>query len=154
MPDGETRATDPLVMYFTSGTTAKPKLVLHTHQSYPLGQLSTMYVAGPQPADIFCFIVSPGWAAHMYGLFAAWNAGAAILAVAQAQFNARAVLDALVRCGVTSFGGPPTVWRLLIQEDLAAWPVRLREVISGGEPLNPEVIEHVQRVWGLTVRDI
>jgi acetyl-CoA synthetase len=154
VPDGETRATDPLVMYFTSGTTAKPKLVVHTHQSYPVGQLSTTYVVGTVPGDIFCFMASPGWAAHMYGLFAAWNAGAAIVAVAQAQFDARAVLDVLVRCGVTSFGGPPTVWRMLIQLDLAAWPVRLREAISGGEPLNPEVIDHVRRVWGLTVRDI
>jgi acetyl-CoA synthetase len=90
----------------------------------------------------------------MYGLFGAWNAAAAIVAVAQAQFDAKAVLDVLVRCGVTSFGGPPTVWRMLIQLDLSAWPVRLREAISGGEPLNPEVIDHVQRLWGLTVRDI
>jgi acetyl-CoA synthetase len=154
VPDGETYASDPLVLYFTSGTTAKPKLVVHTHQSYPVGQLSTTYVAGPQPGDVFCFIASPGWAAHMYGLFGAWNAAAAIVAVSQAQFDAKAVLDVLVRCGVTSFGGPPTVWRMLIQLDLAAWPVRLREAISGGEPLNPEVIDHVQRVWGLTVRDI
>jgi acetyl-CoA synthetase len=109
VPDGETQAIDPLVMYFTSGTTAKPKLVVHTHQSYPVGQLSTTYVVGTVPGDIFCFMASPGWAAHMYGLFAAWNAGAAIVAVAQAQFDARAVLDVLVRCGVTSFGGPPTV---------------------------------------------
>jgi acetyl-CoA synthetase len=154
VPDGETRASDPLVIYFTSGTTAKPKLVLHTHRSYPVGQLSTMYVAGPQPGDVFCFIASPGWAAHMYGFFGAWNAGASIVAVAQPQFDAKVVLDALVRCGVTSFGAPPTVWRMLVQEDLIAWPVQLREVISGGEPLNPEVIEHVERVWGLTVRDI
>jgi acetyl-CoA synthetase len=154
VPDGETRASDPLVMYFTSGTTAKPKLVLHTHQSYPVGQLSTMYVAGVRPADVFCFMASPGWAAHMYCLFGAWNAAASIVAVAQPQFNAIGVLDALVRCGVTSFGAPPTVWRMLVQEDLAAWPVQLREAISGGEPLNPEVIEHVERVWGLTVRDI
>jgi acetyl-CoA synthetase len=154
VPDGETRASDPLVMYFTSGTTAKPKLVLHTHESYPVGQLSTMYVAGVQPADVFCFIASPGWAAHMYGLFGAWNAAASIVAIAHPQFDAKPVLDAVVRCGVTSFGAPLTVWRILIQEDLAAWPVRLRQAISGGEPLNPEVIEHVERVWGLTVRDI
>ncbi len=153
-PDGETSATDPLVMYFTSGTTAKPKLVLHSHQSYPVGQLSTMYVAGVQRDDVCCFIASPGWAAHMYLLFADWNAGASIVALAHPQFDARAVLDVLVRCGVTSFGAPPTVWRMLVQEDLAAWPVRLRGAISGGEPLNPEVIEHIERVWGLTLRDI
>jgi acetyl-CoA synthetase len=136
VPEDETRATDPLVLYFTSGTTAKPKLVLHSHQSYPIGQLSMMYVAGLRPADIFCFMASPGWAAHMYCLFGAWNAAASIVAVAQPQFNAKAVLDALVHCGVTSFGAPPTVWRMLVQEDLAAWPVQLKEAISGGEPLS------------------
>jgi acetyl-CoA synthetase len=153
-PDGETRPNDPLVMYFTSGTTAKPKLVLHSHQSYPVGQLSTMYAVGAQPRDICCFVASPGWAAHMYLLFADWHAGAAIVALSQPQFDAKGLLDTLVRCGVTSFGGPPTVWRALVQQDLAAWPVRLEEAISGGEPLNPEIVEHVERVWGVTVRDV
>jgi acetyl-CoA synthetase len=103
---------------------------------------------------VFMFVASPGWAAHMYCLLGAWNAGAAIVALAQPRFDAKEVLDVLVRCGVTAFGGPPTVWRMLIQEDLAAWRVKLREAISGGEPLNPEVIDHVRRVWGLTLRDI
>ena len=154
VPDGETRATDPLVMYFTSGTTAKPKLVLHSHQSYPVGQLSAMYCFGPQPGDIQLGIASPGWAAHMYGLFAGWNAGTAIVAMAQPRFDPRKVLDVLVRCGVTVFWGPPTVWRMLIQEELGPRPPGLRAVLSGGEPLNPEVIDHVQRAWGLTLRDV
>jgi len=58
-----------------------------------------------------------------------------------------------VRCGVTTFCAPPTVWRMLIQEDLAAWPVHIRELISAGEPLNPEVIERVKNAWGITIRD-
>jgi acetyl-CoA synthetase len=58
-----------------------------------------------------------------------------------------------VRCGVTTFCAPPTVWRMLIQEDLSAWPVRIRELISAGEPLNPEVIERVKNAWGITIRD-
>ena len=154
VPDGETRAIDPLVMYFTSGTTAKPKLVLHSHQSYPIGLLSAMYCFGPQPGDIQLGIASPGWAAHMYGLFAGWNAGTAIVAMAQPRFEAKRVLDVLARCGVTMFWGPPTVWRMLIQEELGARPAGLRAVLSGGEPLNREVIEHIQRVWGLTLRDV
>jgi acetyl-CoA synthetase len=154
VPDGETRATDALVMYFTSGTTAKPKLVLHSHQSYPVGLLSAMYCFGPQPGDIQLGIASPGWAAHMYGLFAGWNAGTTILAMTQPRFDAKKVLDVLARCGVTVFWGPPTVWRMLIQEELGARPMALRAVFSGGEPLNPEVIEQVQRTWGLTLRDV
>jgi len=154
VPDGETRATDPLVMYFTSGTTAKPKLVLHSHQSYPVGLLSAMYCFGPQPGDIQLGIASPGWAAHMYGLFAGWNAGTTILAMAQPRFDPKKVLDVLMRCGVTVFWGPPTVWRMLIQEDLGPRPPSLRAVLSGGEPLNPEVIDHIERAWGLTLRDV
>jgi acetyl-CoA synthetase len=152
-PAGEPQPGDPLVMYFTSGTTAKPKLVLHTHQSYPVGLLSNMYAYGLQPGDLCMGIAPPGWAAHVMGLFATWSTPAAIVARAQ-RFDAMEVLDDLVRCGVTVFGGPPTVWRMLVQQDLSAWPVQVREAISGGEPLNPELIEHVQRVWGLTLRDV
>src|SRR5215469_8461995 len=154
VPDGDTRTTDPMIMYFTSGTTAKPKLVLHTHQSYPIGQLSTMYLMGFQPGDIQLGVASPGWAAHLYGVFAGWNAQTAIVALAQPRFDPKRVLDILVRCGVTVFWGPPTVWRMLMQEDMKAWPVKVREAVSGGEPLNAEIIDHVHRVWGLTVRDI
>src|SRR6516164_8255860 len=153
-PDGETRAGDPLLLYFTSGTTATPKLVLHSHQSYPVGHLSTMYWLGLRPGDLHLNISSPGWAKHAWScFFAPWNAQAAIFIFNQRRFNARGLLDAVVRCGVTTFCAPPTVWRLLIQEDLPAWPVRIKELISAGEPLNPEVIERVKSAWGVTIRD-
>jgi acetyl-CoA synthetase len=153
-PDAETSADDPMLLYFTSGTTAKPKLVVHSHQSYPVGHLSTMYWLGVRPDDVHLNISSPGWAKHAWScFFAPWNAGATIFIVNQQRFNARGLLNAIVRCGVTTFCTPPTVWRLLIQEDLAAWPVRLKELLSAGEPLNPEVIERVKRAWGLTIRD-
>jgi len=154
MPDGETRADDPLLLYFTSGTTATPKLVLHSHQSYPVGHLSTMYWLGVRPGDVHLNISSPGWAKHAWScFFAPWNAGATVFIVNQRRFDARALLDTIVRCGVTTFCAPPTVWRMLIQEDLAAWSVRLHELISAGEPLNPEVIERVKAAWGLLLRD-
>jgi acetyl-CoA synthetase len=153
-PDGETRANDPLVLYFTSGTTAKPKLVLHAHGSYPVGLLTAMYAYGLQPGDLTMGIAPPGWAAHVYGLFAVWSTPAAIVALAQPRFDANNVLEVTRRCGVTMFGGPPTVWRMLVQQDLGSRPLQLREVLSGGEPLNPEVIEHVERVWGLVLRDV
>jgi acetyl-CoA synthetase len=153
-PDGETRADDPFLLYFTSGTTATPKLVLHSHQSYPVGHLSTMYWIGLRPGDVHLNISSPGWAKHAWScFFAPWNAVATVFIVNQPRFNARGLLDTIVRCGVTTFCAPPTVWRMLIQEDLAAWPVRLKELISAGEPLNPEVIEQVRAAWRLTIRD-
>jgi len=153
-PDGETQADDPFLLYFTSGTTATPKLVLHSHQSYPVGHLSTMYWIGLRAGDVHLNISSPGWAKHAWScFFAPWNAGATVFIVNQPRFNARGLLDTIVRCGVTTFCAPPTVWRMLIQEDLAAWPVRLHELVSAGEPLNPEVIEQVSAAWGLTIRD-
>jgi acetyl-CoA synthetase len=153
-PDGLTPATDPLLLYFTSGTTAKPKMVLHTHQSYPVGHLSTMYWLGLKQGDIHFNISSPGWAKHAWScFFAPWNAGATVFIYNQARFNARQTLEALVRYGVTTLCAPPTVWRALILEDLKAYPVKLRELIGAGEPLNPEVIEKVRSAWGITIRD-
>jgi acetyl-CoA synthetase len=154
VPDGPTRADDPLLLYFTSGTTAKPKMVLHTMASYPVGHLTTMYWLGLRPGDVHLNISSPGWGKHAWSSFyAPWNAGATIFVLNQARFDAKFTLDTLVRCGVTSLCAPPTVWRVLILEDLAKWPVKLNEVIGAGEPLNPEVIERVRAGWGLTLRD-
>ncbi len=154
VPDGETLANDPLQLYFTSGTTAKPKLVMHSHTSYPVGHLSTMYWIGIQPGDVHCNLSSPGWAKHAWScFFAPWNAEATVFVINQSRFSARGLLDALTGCGVTTFCAPPTVWRMLITERLGDWKVRLRELASAGEPLNPEVIEQVRTAWGLTIRD-
>jgi acetyl-CoA synthetase len=154
VPDGVTKADDPLLLYFTSGTTAKAKLVLHTHASYPIGHLSTMYWLGLRPDDIHLNISSPGWAKHAWScFFAPWNAGATIFVYGFKRFDAKAVLDAVVRAGVTSLCAPPTVWRMLVQEDLRAWTPALRNLVGAGEPLNPEVIETVRAAWGLTIRD-
>jgi len=154
LPDGETRATDPMLLYFTSGTTAKPKLVLHSHQSYPVGHISTLYMLGLLPGDLHLNISSPGWAKHAYScFFAPWNAAATVFVVNQPRFDARGMLDTIAANRVTTICAPPTVWRMFVQEDLKAWQVSLREVCSAGEPLNPEVIEQVQAAWGLTVRD-
>ncbi len=153
-PDGITRADDTLLLYFTSGTTARPKLVEHTHRSYPVGHLSTMYWIGLQPGDLHWNISSPGWAKHAWSsVFAPWNAEATIFLFEYARFDARRVLDALVRYGVETLCAPPTVWRMLIQQDLATWTTRLRELVGAGEPLNPEVIERVRQAWGITIRD-
>jgi acetyl-CoA synthetase len=152
--DAPTRADDPLFLYFTSGTTSRPKLVLHSHQSYPVGHLSTMYWIGLQPGDVHWNISSPGWAKHAWScFFAPWNAGATVFIYNYARFDAASALDVLVRHRVTSLCAPPTVWRMLIQQDLAARKTALRELVGAGEPLNPEVIEIVRRAWGLTIRD-
>jgi len=153
-PEVETHGDEAMLLYFTSGTTAKPKLVEHTHVSYPVGHLSTMYWIGLQPGDVHLNVSSPGWAKHAWScVFAPWNAGATVLVVNQARFAAGPLLDAMARTGVTTFCAPPTVWRLVVQEDLTRWQLPVRELVGAGEPLNPEVIDHVARVWGITVRD-
>src|SRR5215213_4821131 len=153
-PDGPTNADDPMLLYFTSGTTAKPKLVRHSQRSYPVGGLSTMYWLGLQPGDVHLNISSPGWAKHAWScFFAPWNAGATVFVVNQPRFDAKALLATVGRCGVTTLCAPPTVWRLFIQERLADFKVSLREVCGAGEPLNPEVIDQVKAAWGLTIRD-
>ena len=153
-PDGPTPADAPLLLYFTSGTTAKAKLVVHSHSSYPIGHLSTLYWLGLRPDDIHLNISSPGWAKHAWScFFAPWNAGATIFVYAFRRFDAKTTLDVIQRCGVTSLCAPPTVWRLFVQEDLSAWRPALRSVTGAGEPLNPEVIEAVRTAWGLPLRD-
>ncbi len=152
--DGPTKATDPLLLYFTSGTTSRPKLVEHSHQSYPVGHLTTMYWIGLRPGDMHLNISSPGWAKHAYScVFAPWNAAATVFIANQPRFNAPGMLDSIVENKVTTICAPPTVWRMFVQEDMTKWQTSLREVCSAGEPLNPEVIEHVQQVWNKTPRE-
>ncbi|MEU8399161.1 AMP-binding protein [Nonomuraea sp. NPDC048892] len=149
-----TAPDDPLLLYFTSGTTSRPKLVEHTQVSYPVGHLSTMYWLGLRPGDVHLNLSSPGWAKHAWSsFFAPWIAEATVVVCDYRRFDPVTLLEQLRDREVSSFCAPPTVWRMLINADLGARPAALREVISAGEPLNPEVIERVRRAWGLTVRD-
>ena len=154
LPDAETGADEPILLYFTSGTTARPKLVVHSHRTYGIGSLSTMYWLGLQPGDVHLNVSSPGWAKHAWScFFAPWAAGATVFIANQPRFNARALVETLAVSGVTSICAPPTVWRMLIQEDLTSHPTTLTNACGAGEPLNPEVVEAVRKAWGLTIRD-
>lgn len=153
-PDGPTPADSTLLLYFTSGTTALPKLVEHTHVSYPVGHLSTVYWIGLRPGDVHLNISSPGWAKHAWSnVFAPWLAGATVFIYNYNRFDASALMKVMGEHGVTTFCAPPTVWRMLIQADLAQLATPPREAIGAGEPLNPEVIEQVRQGWGVTIRD-
>ncbi|KFF61011.1 AMP-dependent synthetase [Cryobacterium sp. MLB-32] len=145
---------DPSLVYFTSGTTTKPKMVMHTQTSYPVGHLSTMFWLGLRPGDVHLAISSPGWGKHAWSsFFSPWIAEATVFVFNYARFDAKALLAQLERAGVNTFCAPPTVWRMLIQVDLTAKPSGMRELLSAGEPLNPEVIRQVEQHWGLTIRD-
>ena len=153
-PDVVTATDDPCLVYFTSGTTSKPKMVVHSHASYPVGHLSTTYWLGVRPGDVHMTISSPGWGKHAWScFFAPWTAEATVFVYNYGRFRPAELRDQLERAAVTSFCAPPTVWRMLIQSSLGGRPVALREALSAGEPLNPEVISQVQRSWGLDIRD-
>ena len=154
LPHPLTAPHDPLLLYFTSGTTNRPKLVQHTQVSYPVGHLSTMFWLGLRTGDIHLAISSPGWAKHAWScFFAPWIAEATIFVYNYGRFDAAGLTQKIRDEHVTSFCAPPTVWRMLIQSDLSAGRGDLREAISAGEPLNPEVISQIRRQWGLDIRD-
>jgi acetyl-CoA synthetase len=154
IPHGDSLPAEPILLYFTSGTTRKPKLVTHTQLSYPVGHLSTMYWLGLREGDVHMNVSSPGWAKHAWSnFFAPFNAGATVFLYNYARFNGGKLMEVLATHQVTTLCAPPTVWRMLILEDLKKHPVRIREALSAGEPLNPEVIEKVRAAWGVTIRD-
>jgi acetyl-CoA synthetase len=154
LPHPETAPDDRLLLYFTSGTTSRPKLVEHTQVSYPVGHFTTAYWIGLRPGDVHLNISSPGWAKHAWScFFAPWIAEATIYVYNYARFDAPALLERIRQDGVTTFCAPPTVWRMLINADLSGGPGALRQVVAAGEPLNPEVITQVEKHWGLTLRD-
>ncbi len=146
--------SDRMLLYFTSGTTSRPKLVEHTHLSYPVGHLTTMYWLGIEPGDVHLNISSPGWAKHAWSnFFAPWLGEATVFIYNYSRFDPAALLQRLQTESVNTFCAPPTVWRMLINADMGSKPAALREAIGAGEPLNPEVISQVERHWGLTIRD-
>ena len=149
-----TDAGDPVLYYFTSGTTKDPKLVAHTQLSYPVGHLSTMHFIGVRPGDVHLNISSPGWGKHAWSsFFSPWLAEATVFSYNYTRFDAATILRELEGAQVTTFCAPPTVWRMMIQANLGEKPSALRDIVGAGEPLNPEVISTVQNAWGLTIRD-
>lgn len=152
--ESPTTVDDTMLIYFTSGTTSKPKLVAHSQISYAVGHFTTMAWIGAKPGDIHLAISSPGWAKHAWScFFAPWIAEATIFVYNYQRFDAAALLAQLRRAYINTFCAPPTVWRMLIQADLGDKPEGLREVLGAGEPLNPDVIRRVEESWGLTIRD-
>ncbi|MDR2254518.1 MAG: AMP-binding protein [Arthrobacter sp.] len=153
-PDQPTRGDEALLLYFTSGTTSKAKLVEHTHTSYPVGHLSTMFWIGLEPGDVHLNVASPGWGKHAWSnFFAPWIAEATVFLYNYSRFDAKALMHQMDAENVTSFCAPPTVWRMLIQADLSHLQNPPAKLVSAGEPLNAEVIDRVAQAWGQTIRD-
>ncbi len=152
--DGPTPADAEMLVYFTSGTTSEPKMVLHTQQSYSVGHFSTLYWLGLKADDVHLNISSPGWGKHAWSsFFAPWIGEATVLSVNYARFDAATMLDVIEEFNVTSLCAPPTVWRMLIHADMGRVPIPPRNAVSAGEPLNLSTLEKVREAWGVTIRD-
>jgi acetyl-CoA synthetase len=146
---------DELLIYFTSGTTARPKLVLHTYGSYPIGHLSTMYWIGVKAGDVHYNISAPGWAKYAWSsVFGVWNAEAtSFIYNYSGKFNPKEVLRIIEDHKIRTLCAPPTVWRFLLLENLKQHHFALRELVSAGEPLNAEIVQKVRETTGLTIRE-
>ena len=149
-----TRSTDPMLIYFTSGTTGEPKMVLHDH-SYPLGHIVTVrFWHDVRTSDLHFTLSDTGWAKSAWGKFyGQWIEGAAIFVYdIRGRFNATELLPLIEKYGINTFCCPPTIYRMLILADLDKFDfTELRHCVSAGEPLNPEVIKAWKDATGLTI---
>ncbi|WP_296255655.1 MULTISPECIES: AMP-binding protein [unclassified Pseudomonas] len=154
LPRQPTSVNEPLFGYFTSGTTSAPKLVLHTHQSYPVGHLSSVHWNGIRPGDVHLNVSAPGWAKHSWSsFFVPWTCEATIVSLQENQTSPNDLLATLQRLNVSTFCAPPTVWRALLLHGIGPRPTALREIVSAGEPLDASLIGAVREAWGLNLRN-
>ncbi len=149
-------STDPMLIYFTSGTTKDPKMVLHDY-AHPLGQTVTAkFWHDLTEHDVHFTVSDTGWAKCGWGkIYGQWICGACIFVYDyRTKFHATELLPLIERYGITSFCAPPTIYRMLIIADMKKFSFsELRTCTSAGEPLNPEVIRIWREGTGLTIRE-
>jgi len=150
----KTKSSDPMLIFFTSGTTGEPKMVLHDH-TYPLGHIVTGRLWHDlKTNDLHFTLADTGWGKSAWGkLYGQWIEGACIFVYdIRGKFNATEILPLLEKYGITTFCCPPTIYRMLILADLDKFDFsELRHCVSAGEPLNPEVIKAWKEATGLTI---
>jgi len=151
----KTKSDDIIFSFFTSGTTGLPKRVVHTATSYPVGHLITASIINVQPGDIHNNLSAPGWAKYAWSsFFSPLNVGATTTGFYYTKLDANLYLQAVSEFKVNTFCAPPTAWRLFMFADIAKFDFSaLRDVVSAGEPLNPELYEKWKKFTETEIRD-
>lgn len=153
VPQQETAPDAPLFIFSTSGTTSRPRLVLHTHGSLPLGQLSTMYWIGVKAHDRHLNVSATGWAKHLCSsMFVPWTAEATVVALSDVRFDPARVAAVVDAGGVTTMCAPPTVWRAVARLPRHTSVSVLREAVAAGEPLDTATGNAIHSRWGVPIR--
>jgi len=152
----KSRSSDPIMIYFTSGTVAYPKMVVHTQASLGIGhEITARFWHDIRETDLHWTLTDTGWAKAGWGtLFGQWKLGARVFIFNQPRFDAAATLRMLEKSGVTTFCAPPTAFRMFAHENLKSYRFpTLRHCTSAGEPLNPEIIKIWRDATGLDIHD-
>lgn len=150
-----TQNDDTMLLYFSSGTTGHPKMVMHDF-AYPLGHIVTAWFwQRNREGGLHYTVADTGWAKSAWGkLYGQWICGSAVFVHDYEKFNAKKTLELCAIHGVTTFCAPPTVYRFLIKEDLSAIDFsRMEYAVVAGEPLSAEVFERFKEATGLALME-
>ncbi len=146
---------DEMLMFFTSGTTGYPKIASHSYK-YALGHFVTAkYWHSVQPTDLHLTISDTGWGKAMWGKFyGQWMSEGAVFTYDFDRFDASEILPMFAKYNITTFCAPPTMYRMLIKEDLSKYDLSsIRYATTAGEALNPEVFYQFQKSTGLVIME-